>query len=112
MKPYYEDFESIEDVKKEYELTDAELEGVEILYAVYQTGCYDGESLVLFKKEGKIYIVNASHCSCNGLEGCWDPVETNEKALKMEIDAKSRHCHQEFKSFIEFCRDYFGWKND
>lgn len=107
---FFEDFDSIETLKKEYEITDKELIGVDILYAIYETGCYDGQSLVLFKKDDKLYIVNASHCSCNGLEGQWDPVETNEQALKMEIDAKSSYCYNEFQSFIDFCINYFMWE--
>jgi hypothetical protein len=107
---YHEDFESIEHMKKEFEITDADLLGVEILFAAYRTCCYDGTALVLFKKDDKFYIVNASHCSCSGLEDRWCPVETNEKALKMEIDAKSNYHYEEFESFIEFCRYYFMWE--
>lgn len=109
MTTFFVDFDSIEDLKKEYEITDEDLRGVEILYAAYESGCCDGQSLVLFKQDDKLYIVDAAHCSCYGLEGQWDPVETNEKALKMEIDAKSRYRYENFQSFIEFCRDYFTW---
>lgn len=106
---FYEDFESIEHLKKEFDITDEDLKEVEILFAVYRVCCYEGQSIVLFKKEDKFYIVDAAHCSCHGLEGQWSPTETNEKALKMEIDAKSNYHYEEFESFIEFCRDYFTW---
>ncbi len=107
---FCEDFRNIEDLKKEYDITDSDLDGVEILYAAYEIGNYSGQSLVLFKKNGKLFVVDASHCSCYGLEGQWDEVETNEETLKMEIKAKSRYRYNEFQSFIRFCKNYFAWK--
>jgi hypothetical protein len=107
---FCEHFENIEDLKTEFEITDSDLLGVEILFAAYMGGWHDGQALVLFKKEEKLFVIDASHCSCYGLEGQWDPIETNEAALKMEIDAKSNYRYEEFSSFIEFCREYFKWK--
>lgn len=103
-------FESIDDLKNEFDITDDDLVGVEILYACYQIGSYQGSSIVFLKKDQKFFIVDAGHCSCHGLEGQWDPIETNETTLKMEIDAKSKYSYIEFESFIEFCKDYFSWK--
>lgn len=51
--------------------------------AYYGTGSYDGTSLVIFEHNGILYEVNASHCSCYGLEGQWAPEETNWKAIGM-----------------------------
>ena len=109
---YLEDFNSVDDLKKEYDITDADLEGINILYAVYRIGSYEGQSLVLFEKDNKLFIVDANHCSCYGLEGQWSPDETNEAALKMEVKAKSKYHFDEFKSFIEFCTEYFKWGQD
>ncbi len=53
----------------------------EILYASYEQGGYEGWSFVLFKRAGKLYEVNGSHCSCFGLEGQWTPEETTWEAL-------------------------------
>jgi len=36
---------------------------------------------VLFKRGGKLYDVNGSHCSCFGLEDQWLPEETTVAAL-------------------------------
>lgn len=44
---------------------------VNILFASYGNANYTGEAWVLFEKEGKLYEVNGSHCSCYGLEGQW-----------------------------------------
>lgn len=106
---YDEQFKNLEDLKREYQLKDKDLEGVEILYAAYKTGSYDGQSIVLFKIGDKLFIVEADHCSCHGLEEKWDPIETNEDTLKKEILAKGRYFYREFESFINFCEEYFRW---
>lgn len=56
-------------------------EGVTFIYADYETYDYEGHSFVVFMKNGKLYEVNGSHCSCNGLEDCWQPEETSFAAL-------------------------------
>ena len=53
----------------------------EILYAVYEAGGYDGAAFVLYKRDGKLFEVHASHCSCYGLENQWKPEETTWAAL-------------------------------
>jgi hypothetical protein len=53
----------------------------EIVIAVYDAGGYEGAAFVLFRRDGKFYEVNASHCSCYGLEGQWGPEETTITAL-------------------------------
>lgn len=55
----------------------------EILYASYGGGFYDGNALVLFERDGKLYEAHGSHCSCYGLEGQWAPEETSWAALAM-----------------------------
>ena len=53
----------------------------EILVALYDGGSYDGLAFVLFHRDGKLYEVHGSHCSCYGLEGQWSPEETSWAAL-------------------------------
>ncbi len=53
----------------------------QILYASYEAECYEGYSYVLFERDGKIFEVNGSHCSCMGLEGQWKPEETSWDAI-------------------------------
>lgn len=53
----------------------------EILYAVYEQPDYEGSAFVLYRRDGKLYEVNASHCSCYGLEDQWKPEETTWEAL-------------------------------
>ena len=53
----------------------------ELLFASYGGGSYEGDATVVFRKDGKLYEVSGSHCSCYGLEGQWEPEETSIAAL-------------------------------
>lgn len=55
----------------------------EILFASYGGGAYDGDAIVLFEREGKLFEVHGSHCSCYGLEGQWEPEATTWAALDL-----------------------------
>lgn len=67
----------------EFNVPENERQDVEILLAVYECPPYEGSAFVLFKKYGKLYEVNGSHCSCYGLENQWSPEETSIEALKI-----------------------------
>lgn len=75
------EIDSIERLIQEFDITEEEIRGIELLYCNYTLGSYEGEALVVFKKDGKLYEVNASHCSCYGLEGQWSPEETSKEAI-------------------------------
>lgn len=104
--PYVEAFESIEDIAGEYGgdynfryhrkdfkksvwperfpgttkiLND--LKGAKILVAWYGHGGYEGSSFVLYQKDGELWEVNGSHCSCGGLEDQWSPEKTSWAAI-------------------------------
>jgi hypothetical protein len=81
MKIYFDNLNTQEDMMNSFAIDSEKLEGVEILYACYSTGDYEGWAHVIFRKEGKLYEVNGSHCSCYGLEGQWKPEETSVAAL-------------------------------
>lgn len=55
----------------------------QIIFAAYEGGSYEGAAIVVYEKDGKLYEVNGSHCSCYGLEGQWAPEETTREALAM-----------------------------
>jgi hypothetical protein len=64
------------------------LDGAEILLASYgEDHGYDGIAFVLYCKEGALYEVNGSHCSCYGLEEQWEPEPTDKNALLTRLDA-------------------------
>lgn len=50
-----------------------EWEPIHILFASYGYENYSGDAWVLFERDGELFEVNGSHCSCYGLEGQWDP---------------------------------------
>lgn len=74
-------FRNKEDVKHEFAVKDDALNDAFILLAWYGYGDYDGSAFVLFERGGKLYEANGGHCSCNGLEGQWEPEETSAAEL-------------------------------
>ncbi|AEH03461.1 hypothetical protein AVT69_gp035 [Pseudomonas phage PhiPA3] len=81
---YYGCFKSLEDVLDFYHIEESDLIGCTILFAAYDDSeGYSGYSFVLFEREGKLYEVNASHCSGYDLEGQWEPEETTIEALEV-----------------------------
>jgi hypothetical protein len=78
---YIENFEDNEDVIERYAAPSTALDGATVHLAWYGYGDYCGSSLVVFEKDGKLYEVNGSHCSCGGLEDQWEPEETSWEAL-------------------------------
>lgn len=83
MSVYLEEFKNESDIIEQYAAPNDALEGAKVLLAWYGYGEYCGDSLVIFEKDSKLFEVNGSHCSCNGLEGQWQPDETSWKALAM-----------------------------
>jgi hypothetical protein len=80
------DWQDVEGVKADFEISDGDLHGANILLAGYWYECYEGEAFVLYEKEGRLFEVNGSHCSCYGLEGQWDPELTTIEALEHRLD--------------------------
>jgi hypothetical protein len=52
----------------------------EVLLAIYSYEDYSGSAYLLYERDGKLYEVFDSHCSCYGLEN-WEPEETSWTAL-------------------------------
>lgn len=81
MTVYFGEFESKDDLVRSFYLSAEQLADVEILYAHYSNEGYEGYAHAIFRKEGQLYEVNGSHCSCYGLEDQWEPEETSVAAL-------------------------------
>jgi hypothetical protein len=102
---FLNDWSSKEAVERDFETS---LADVNILFASYLCQNYSGDAFVLFEKEGKLYEVNGNHCSCYGLEGQWEPEETNPQALKHRLyegrmgqdDYAGNNYAQELKAFL------------
>lgn len=81
MPAFIQEFKSVDDIIYQYQAPADALNGATIYLAWYGYGDYEGSSLVVFEKDGKLYEVNGSHCSCYGLDGQWEPEETSWAAL-------------------------------
>jgi hypothetical protein len=85
MQRFFGEFENEESVIGAFEIPDHELEDAEIIVALYSCEDYSGSALVLFRRGGQLFEVHGSHCSCNGLEGQWEPEPTSEADLWREL---------------------------
>ena len=56
-----------------------------VLWATYTYENYSGSAHVIFEKNGELFEVYGSHCSCNGLEGQWEPAAVTWKALALRL---------------------------
>lgn len=83
---FYGDFNSADDVFNNFNVSVQEQQGVNILFAWYGYGDYDGSAFVLFTRDNKLYEVNGGHCSCMGLEDQWEPEETSVEALRFRVE--------------------------
>jgi hypothetical protein len=61
VKMFLNDWENIDEMKNDFEISDVELAGVRILLASYTCENYDGSAFVLFERDGKLYEVNGNH---------------------------------------------------
>ena len=95
---YFGSFADRDDVLSNFATTGAEFPTEEqILFASYDTPDYEGAAVVVFERDGTLYEVNGSHCSCSGLEGQWIPEETTWAALAMRGIA---YTHPEAEQFL------------
>lgn len=83
MSMYLGEFNNQGDVENNFNC--GSLDNCNILFASYELGDYCGDAFVLFVENGTLYEVNASHCSCYGLEDQWTPEETMFNALQHRI---------------------------
>ena len=82
----------IEAVHKYFECHDSNLvHDHEILFAAYEQDSYEGHAVVIFERNNILYLVEASHCSCYGLEGLFKPEETDWGML-VTLNATSTYC--------------------
>ena len=86
----WSDFDGMVESFRDYGADVAEharlFEGVEVLLASYSYEDYSGLAFVLFRKDGELFEVNGSHCSCYGLEDQWEPEQTTVAALRYRLD--------------------------
>lgn len=100
MSVYIDEWDSEEDLLRDFEISKADLEGVEILLASYSYYGYEGDSYVLFRKDGKLYENHASHCSCYGLENQWEPEETYKESILHRVENGTWFRGRELKDIL------------
>lgn len=85
----------IDGMREDFGLKESDLDGVEVLLASYTYEDYYGSAFVLFRKDGRLFEVNGSHCSCYGLsersycvdgQTQWQPEETTVEALLHRLE--------------------------
>lgn len=92
--------EKIGDMKYDFNVKWLKKTDVNVLLAWYCYEYYSGSAYVLFKNtEGKLFEVHGSHCSCYGLEGQWEPEETNAEALRHWI--QNGHIESAYKEQLK-----------
>src|SRR5690606_34375688 len=93
MQPIFKGFENRDQIAREFsgllfswskgEPMDLSYADIEI--AVYDGDGYWGEVFILYRdnRDNEWYEVHASHCSCFGLEGQWEPEQVDPLAILM-----------------------------
>jgi hypothetical protein len=98
---YYGEFGSFDDVVNGFRIDTKDPffpREEDILFATYHYyGMYEAAAYVLLRRNDNLFEVYASHCSCYGLEGQWEPEKSSAEVLKASIAA---NCHQ-FKNCCE-----------
>lgn len=97
LKPIYaEGFGTREDVFSEF--TKPQDKDIQILYAIYNTGNWEGDATVIYyrKSTKKYYEAYGSHCSCYGLENQWSG---NEEIVAEELVKRISALGQMFEEY-------------
>jgi hypothetical protein len=67
------------------------LDGCEVLVCrIDEGGGYEGNAHIIYQKGRDLFEVEASHCSCHGFEGQWQPTRIPRKYLQLRMDALTR----------------------
>jgi hypothetical protein len=100
MNKYY-GFVDLEDIKHLFRSDCDGLTDNEVIFASYGSQCYDGDAIVIFERQGKYYTSEGGHCSCSGLEGQWEMIETSKEIMKDREISENYH-----PELVEFLKDW------
>lgn len=80
---FYGQWSDQADMERDFDISGKLGANIEILFACYVEGDYEGNAVVVFRdnETGKLFYIGAGHCSCYGLEGTWEPDEVEEAQL-------------------------------
>lgn len=93
----YYSYDSDEDEKALKDFPEPE----EVLLAAYSYEDYSGSAWVVFRNGDKYYIVSGGHCSCNGLEGQWEPEIYESAELLLSVLEKGGWYYGVEKKYVE-----------
>lgn len=87
MSIYLDQFTDKEDVYEHFEVDPNDWKNYEVVLAYYGQESYEGTAYVLLFNtiNGLFYEVNGGHCSCNGLEGQFEPTEVTFEELNHRV---------------------------
>jgi hypothetical protein len=127
-EPYISGFDGLTDIQREFSGYNSEPaiqpeDLKNVLFAVYATPSYEGYAEIYFMRPGEcghtLWSVVGSHCSCYGLVGQWDPVETCVDAVLKrkpiglsDWSNEEKAMFQEFKEWLEHSRPLFEGEED
>jgi len=92
--PHLYGFGDQADVLRAFREPAAALDGAELLYACDESHNFSSRAAIVFRKDGQLYLVCGSHCSCHGYEGQWMAEPTTVEALRS----------------FNYEKHYSGWK--
>lgn len=98
---------ALDDVARDWSSDVSEsLKGAAVLYHFYTYEDYCGTGYTVYAKDGKLYEAHGSHCSCNGLEGQWDPEETTLAAIEARVTSRE-YQSEIYVEAIKAIKDYW-----
>lgn len=100
-------WDNLQDVLRDFEISKESVAGYKVIVAAYNAGGYEGDAFVLLKKGRDYYEVNASHCSCYGLEGQFILEDSAKLALKKRYGSDYRY--GAFGMACEALKQHFRW---
>lgn len=96
------------DVFDSFHVNPVKQQNIHICFAVYSGENYEGVAFVIFSKNGKLYEVNGAHCSCDGLEGQWEPEAVSLVELQNRLLKGTFGTYTFEEGFNEECRKFLG----
>lgn len=81
-RKYFDEFSGYQDMVDQWSGANA-VKDEEVILASYDCPPYEGYATCVYKRDGKLFEVHDSHCSCYGLDR-FEPEETSWEALLMQ----------------------------
>ena len=88
----------------EFQIDESRLNEYEILIAEHNNYDYEGDAYLLLKhRDGRLFEVHGSHCSCMGFEDQFEPELVEHQYL-----LSGHHEYRGNKEVADFLREYFA----